>query len=103
VAGRARRVELLRAARARMAPGAPILLSFFTRKPGEWHAAAVARVANAARRVRRLERVELGDAMDETYYHRFTEEEVRSELAEAGFEPLHFSHEPYGHTLARAR
>ncbi len=47
--------------------------------------------------------MELGDSLRDTFDHHFTEDEVRGELAEAGFEMLHFAACPYGHAVGVVR
>jgi hypothetical protein len=103
IAGRRRRIEFLRAARAYLAGGAPIMLSFFQRvSQGDAYLATVSKVANMIRRARRSERVELGDALSPHLVHRFTRDEIASELEEAGFRMEVFERHPYGHAIARA-
>jgi 2-polyprenyl-3-methyl-5-hydroxy-6-metoxy-1,4-benzoquinol methylase len=85
IQGRERRVAFLRGLRARMAPGAPLLLSFWTRAENASRIPSVARVANAIRRVLGRESVEPGDDLFPNYLHHFTEREVAGEMASAGF------------------
>jgi hypothetical protein len=99
--GRARRVAFLSAARRALAPGDPLVLSFFPRVP-ERRDRIVAAVANVLRRLRGDEPVEVGDALVPNFVHRFTRAELESELAEAGFACERFAAEPYGHAVARA-
>ena len=102
IPGRARRVELLRAARRALPAGGTLLCSFFVRPPGAEYFAVVARTANAVRRLRGAERAELGDAVGHNFVHSFTREEVEGELADGGFEVVSFASRPYGHAVARA-
>lgn len=102
IPSRRRRVDFLREAREHLAPGAPLLLSFFVRPEGRRYLHAVATTANAVRRLRRSEPVELGDALSPNYVHYFTQEEIAAELAAAGFRMVAFESEPYGHAVARA-
>ena len=46
--------------------------------------------------------LELGDDLDGTFDHHFTESEIAEELFAGGFEMVNFSHTPYGHAVARA-
>jgi hypothetical protein len=101
IPSRARRVAFLRAARERMADGAPVLLSFFVRAPENRDIVRQARIANLVRRLRRRESVEVGDALRPNFVHFFTADEIAAELAEAGFRLEWFRPEPYGHALAR--
>lgn len=102
VYGRARRVALLRAMRDQARAGAPLLLSFFVRDPGARRFTLIRALADALRRGRGREPVALGDDLEPEYVHYFTRAEVRSELAEAGFELCAFREAPYGHAVARA-
>lgn len=87
---RERRVALLRAARGRLAGNGPILLSFFPRVGDDARALGVHRVASLVRRVLRRPPPELGDDMLPNAVHRFTRDEIASELGEAGLELLHY-------------
>ena len=101
VQGRARRVSLLRAARERLKPGDPLMLSFWER-PGGRYFAAVRTVASAVRALRGLEPVELGDPIRDTYVHVFTRAEVESDLTQAGFSVVELRGEPYPHAVGKA-
>jgi hypothetical protein len=90
VPGRARRVAFLRELRALLPPGAPILLSFFTREPGTPRHRIVAAVARVVRRLRGGEPIEVGDDLTPNYLHPFTEPEIASELADGGFRIARF-------------
>jgi hypothetical protein len=108
IPGRAARIGFLRGMAALAAPGAPLLLSFFTRTAGNARWRRIAEVAAPLRRLRRAEPVEEGDDLVPNYVHRFTEEEVRAEMAEGGFELLRFAPEgprPYdsGWAVGRRR
>lgn len=102
IAGRERRVELLRAARRRLSEGDPVLLSFFAHAERPRYLAVVARVANAVRRMRRREPVEPGDALAGNFTHHFTPAEVADELTAGGFELVDLRLSPYGHAVGRA-
>jgi hypothetical protein len=102
IAGRERRVALLRALRGHVAPGAPVLLSFFFRTPGSRHHRWTARVANAIRGVLGRERVEEGDMLGPNFHHDFTEAEVRGEMRDGGWEPVAYATAPTGHAVGRA-
>jgi hypothetical protein len=85
IAGRDRRVALLRALRSRVADGAPILLSFFTRAPSTPRYRTITTLANALRRIRGRQAIEAGDDLAPNFLHRFTSEEIEAELADGGF------------------
>ena len=61
------------------------------------------KIASVLRRVRRSnEPVEIGDTLDGTFDHYFTEEEIKAELEAAGFEMIHYAADPFGHAVGRA-
>jgi hypothetical protein len=91
IPGRAGRVRFLTELAASGQRGAPLLLSFFTRTDGDRRLHHIARVASLVRRVRRGAAVEPGDDLAPNYVHRFIEQEVRSEMRDAGFTLLAFS------------
>jgi hypothetical protein len=90
IPGRQRRTAFLNGLRASAENGTPLLLSFFTRRGTERRLQFIASVASAVRRLRLGEPVELGDDLAPMYAHRFTEQEVRDELAAAGFQLIEF-------------
>ena len=101
---RAKRVEFLRKMRARAKPGAPIMLSFYGRSDTGRNFALAAKSAQLFKRFRRnAVAAEEGDYMSPTYSHYFTEEELREELDEAGFDLVYYSEEDYGHAVGIAR
>jgi hypothetical protein len=102
VMGRDRRIALLRSLRDLVAPGAPVLLSFFTRAPGSRPHRWTARTANLLRALLGRPRVEEGDMLGPNFHHDFTEAEVRAELSAAGWAPVFHAALPTGHAVARA-
>jgi hypothetical protein len=102
IQGRGRRVALLRSLRARLADGAPLLLSFFPRRDDERRFRVTAATANVGRLLLGRERVEVGDYLEPNYVHYFSESELRSELEDGGFELLAYAAHPYGHAVAAA-
>jgi hypothetical protein len=94
VPGRARRVAFLRAMRPLLRDGAPLLLSFFTRRADSPRHRIVAAVGSGVRRLRRDEPVEIGDDLFPGYSHAFTEEEFAAEASAAGYRLTRF--EPQG-------
>lgn len=85
IAGRDRRVALLRALRPRVADGAHILVSFFTRTASAPRYRTITTVANVLRRLRRRALIEFGDDLAPNFLHRFAKDEIESELASADF------------------
>lgn len=100
--GRKRRVRFLQELHKHIKPGGPFFLSFFTRSTSMSQRLNY-RVARLVRLLRRAQPPELGDWVSESFDRRFTEEEVREELAEAGFEMIFYSKTTYGHAVGRAR
>jgi len=49
------------------------------------------------------DQVDIGDRLAGTFDHRFSMEEIDFELRSAGFEMVHFAHQPYGHSVGRSR
>jgi hypothetical protein len=103
IPSRERRVALLRAAHRALLEGAPILCSFFVRSPSARYFGVAATTANLVRRVRRAEPVEVGDTIGQNFVHRFTRQEIESELVAGGFRPVLFATQPYGHAVAVAK
>ena len=102
VPGRNRRIAMLRELRTRVDEGSPILLSFFARRPGDSQLRVAAQVGNVGRRLLGRERLEVGDFLEPNFVHRFTEDEIASELAAGGFELKSYAVTPYGHAIALA-
>ncbi|HEX2205486.1 MAG TPA: hypothetical protein VHG91_19400 [Longimicrobium sp.] len=102
IQGRARRVAFLRDLRALVGPGAPLLLSFFYRDGSRFRHALIGRAANALRRLRGREAIEDGDILAPNFIHLFTEDEVRAELRDGGFECVFYSTEGTGHAVGVA-
>jgi hypothetical protein len=96
IMGRHRRVEFLRALRAHVGVGAPLLVSCLWRLDDarRWHVSRS--VAAAIRAVRRSPQpVELGDTVADAAWHWFTADELRHELRLGGFE-LVYTNAPHG-------
>lgn len=98
IVGRAARIRFLRAVRGALVPGAPVLLSFFTRSGDGGRLGAVAQVAGGLRRVLGREAVDVGDDLAPNYVHRFSPREVREEFAAAGFVLVEFHEQGPGPT-----
>ena len=98
-----RRVAFLRDVRKMMPMGAPILISFFTRREQSKFFFIVYWVARVAKAISGSSLpVERDDNMDGSFDHHFTSDEIRAECKAAGFEVLVFHQRPYGHVVARA-
>ena len=102
IQGRARRIAFLRQLRAQCADGAPLLLSFFTRKDDRFRYRFTCRVANVFRWLLRREKAEIGDDLAPDYVHYFTQAEIAAEMEAAGFHLLYFATDGYGQAVGRA-
>jgi hypothetical protein len=103
--GSDRRIAFLRALRTPVAPGAPILVSFWVRDEGSHDEGRVLRFAKWCRslRGRRSESLGLGDHLSNRgYFHRFAKAEVESELKASGFRMCHYSQEGCPHAVGIA-
>ena len=103
---RAERVQLLQSVHRQLTPGAPLLVSFYSRS---WNAMQfqVARAVAIVLRIMtgRRSSIELGNHLDiesPLWHHHFNETEIRSELRQAGFvcEQVEFTW--FGQVVARA-
>lgn len=102
IIGRANRIRFLRDFASSAQAGAPVLLSFFPRSPNARRYDAIQRIASFTRRMRLSgDRVEVGDVLDGTFDHYFTESEIKSELSEAGLSVEHYAETPFAHLVAR--
>lgn len=98
--GRDRRIAFLRAAAASLPPGGPVLLSFFPRRGTAVRFRVSSSVGSMLRRLRGRQPVEAGDALEPNFVHFFSGAQVESELADAGFRPVHIAFENYGWAVA---
>lgn len=102
IQGRAKRIALLKSMREQGDTGAPLLVSFFVRRPDEQRYKIIAALGNFFRRLSGRDLIEVGDDLEPEYVHYFTEEELSKELTEAGFRLEYFADTPYGHAVAFA-
>ena len=102
IPGRARRISFLRAARAAVPAGAPLLASFWSVPRHTRYMKVVKLTATPGRLLLRGEPAELGDLLGPAFVHCFTPQEVRAECAAAGFECVTFEATPYARIVARA-
>jgi hypothetical protein len=102
IRGRHRRVDLLRALRARVEPGAPLLLSFYGRSSADFRYNVAVRIGNLGRRLLGRERLEVGDYLDPNFVHQFLPDEVDAELAAGGFEMRTITHRANAYAVAVA-
>lgn len=96
------RIQFLRQLRARLRPGSPLILSFWHRRGGPRPHAVKKAVANAIRWLRGMAAVEVGDGFYPFFAHSFNEEEIRAELADAGFQMDFYTTRDYGHAVGIA-
>jgi hypothetical protein len=91
IRGSERRTAFLGRLREQLETGSPLLLSFLgVKRHSRWMRLAAAIGSPLARVVRR-ERVELGDWLEPDYKHHFSLDQMRDELAGAGFELAAFT------------
>jgi len=102
VQGRRSRIALLQQLRSQTRARCPILLSFYYRLGTPWVYAIAAFVANTLRRVLGRESAEVGDWLVPNYVHYFAQHEIVAELAEGGFDTIHYSTTGYGHAVGMA-
>ncbi|KAF0242995.1 MAG: hypothetical protein FD180_3623 [Planctomycetota bacterium] len=103
IPGHSNRIAFLKALRACVDSGAPILLSFFARHGPSRRLDLIHRIARILRAIRfSRDQVEYGDMLDGTFDHWFTRDEVAGEMAAAGFELALYEEAPYGHAVGRA-
>lgn len=103
---RSERIELLRAIKQQLPEGSPLILSYYIYK-GEATFKIQAQIANVMRRLRgnAKERVDVGDHVDpesSLFHHHFIQDEIASELKEAGFQAVTTDATWFGWTVARA-
>lgn len=101
--GRQRRVAFLQDLAENLAPGAPVLLSFYVRTRETRRMRVIRGLGNAIGTPLGREAVELGDVLDPTFQHYVSEQELRSEVADAGFAVEAFATEPFAHAVLRLR
>jgi hypothetical protein len=101
IAGRQQRIRFLEGLHGHIRPGGPLLLSFFmyTRSKAR---RVTFEMARAIRMIRGAAPIELGDSLSSTFDHRFTAEEIRQELAAAGFEVVALSEGRCDYAVAKA-
>lgn len=100
--GRDRRVAFLRAARAAMPAGGPLLLSFWARDGASTYFRLVQRVGSLLRRCRRRPPLDLGDGLNGHFVHSFSQEQLAEELHAAGLAMELFATDGYARAVARA-
>jgi len=84
VQGRSRRARLLAQLATHVAPGGPVLVSFFHRAADYRELKLTAMVANGIRSALRRERIDAGDTLSPNLVHVFTRDELAADAAGAG-------------------
>ncbi len=102
IQGRGQRIALLQSLRRRARPGAPVLISIYTRHPGSRRYHISAAVGSALRCSLGRDPVERGDGLAPNYVHYFTQEEIEEELRQAELEPVYYATQPYGRAVGLA-
>lgn len=104
IQGRSARQRFLTAFASHLEPGAPILISFFVRTGNDRYFEAVRRFSRVTRPIGRWPvSPELGDDLDGSFDHHFSQGEFIEEVSEIGFEVATFGATPYGHAVVRLR
>lgn len=111
IPGRKRRIAFLKACRACLKVGDPIILAdFFTRDANSRFYLRTQTIANIIRRLRNYsERVEFGDWLTNTMQHAFIRDEIEQEFLEAGVTPEIYMVSPFSeeshlaHAVGRVR
>lgn len=89
IVGRTKRVNFLRDLKSHLRAGSPLFVSVLRRPEGSRYHAWIYRIARTIRFLRRsTESIEPGDELVNSFSHRFSENELRAELRDAGFEVL---------------
>jgi hypothetical protein len=101
IVGRDRRISFLKGFRRHLRLGAPVLLSF-VRYGDSRPRRLTYRVGSIIRRMRFARPIERGDSLSTTFDHLFTKEEIRQEMAAAGFELVAFSERRHGYAVGKA-
>jgi hypothetical protein len=102
IPGSEKRIAFLAALRRQVSPNAPLLLSFYTRDPASRRFRLIAAIGSAIRWALGRPAVETGDSLSPNFVHFFTEEEIESELRQAGFQLATYQTEEYGHAVGLA-
>jgi hypothetical protein len=102
IRGGDRRIMFLRELRRGVVEGSPILLSFVTRVESSGFFGGIARIGNALASILGRDPVEVGDSLIPNYTHYFTQVELASEMAAAGFELVEFDNIQGPHAVGRA-
>jgi hypothetical protein len=102
IQGRKKRVAFLKQMRAQVASGAPLMLSFYFQAGQPFRFKVIASIANFWRWLLGREKVDVGDDLEPDFVHHFTEEQIRSEMKEAGFDLVFYTIHPYGHSVGLA-
>lgn len=102
IQGRKHRISFLKELRKNCLPDSPLLLSFFPRRKNTLHFILIPGIGNIFRWLMGKEFIEIGDDAVPDYVHYFTEQEIASELAEAGFQMDFYSTLEYGHAVGIA-
>ena len=102
ILGRERRIKFLKEIREQLNENAPLLVSFWARVGNSWRHKSIAYIGNTLRFCLNRERLEIGDDININFVHYFTEQEIRSEMKEAGFNLIFYSRKPYGHAVGVA-
>jgi hypothetical protein len=96
IRGSKKRKEFLKGLKSFLNAGAPIMLSFLTRKEISRQSRTIVAVANFFRTITFREKIEDGDYLAYNYVHMFTKEEISKEIHSAGFQVVAYDDAQYG-------
>lgn len=103
IPGRDRRIRFLRELCGFLNADAPLMISFTEGYSGRrrvW----TARIGTAIRKLRRAQPVEEGDWLKDGFQHHFVQQQIASEMSEAGIELVYYSGGTcYGHAVGLVR
>ncbi|MGB3757360.1 MAG: hypothetical protein WBA07_13450 [Rivularia sp. (in: cyanobacteria)] len=102
IQGREKRIAFLKNLRNQINENSPILLSFFSMSGNNLYFKIVNKVSNSLRWITRKNALEFGDDLVPNFVHYFTQEQIASELQEAGFKLKMYSSNEYGHAVGIA-
>jgi len=99
IIGRKQRLELLEKMKKSVAPGSPMLISFWSQAREYSFEKKVYNFANRIKDFFGKEKIENGDRYIGVFGHYFTKDEIRLELALAGLKMVEFDNMHYGYVV----
>lgn len=100
IRGREERISFLESLKPYLKKGAPLMLSFLLAEERTRQDIIVRKVANFFRFFSRKRKLGTGDWLQAGFVHYFTGEEIKAELADAGYKLIGFNSVDYGSLVA---